>query len=134
MKRRQLLGYAAGTATLALLKPAAAEGYVHFTADVYEQELASGNPFVLGFLSSWGPVCRVQERTVSALINSKPEYSEIKFIRADWDEFGRSELTKQLKIPRRSTLLMYRGGEEVARVIAQTNKDVIEELFVAALQ
>lgn len=71
---------------------------------------------------------------MSALINSKPEYSGIKFIRADWDEFGRSELTKELKIPRRSTLLMYTGGEEVARVIAQTNKDAIEQLFIAALQ
>ena len=53
MKRRQLLRYAAGIATLSVLTPAAAQGYINFTPEVYEQELASGNPFVLGFLSNW---------------------------------------------------------------------------------
>ena len=53
MKRRQLLGNAAGMATLSMLKPAAAESYINFTPEVYEQELASGNPFILGFLSNW---------------------------------------------------------------------------------
>ena len=28
---------------------------------------------------------------------------------------------------------MFSGGEEIARVIAQTNKDVIEDMFKAAL-
>ncbi len=53
MKRRQLLGYAAGLASLSVLKPAAAEGFTDFTPELYAQELENGNPFMVGFLSSW---------------------------------------------------------------------------------
>jgi len=70
---------------------------------------------------------------VSALINSKPEYSAIKLLRADWDEYGRSDLTKELQVPRRSTLIMFNGGEEVSRVVAQTSREVIEDMFIMAL-
>lgn len=69
---------------------------------------------------------------MSALI-AKPEYSDIPILRADWDTYRKSSVTKDLNVPRRSTLVMFSGGEEVARVVAQTNKDVIENLFKAAI-
>lgn len=69
---------------------------------------------------------------MSALL-AKPEYSDVTVLRADWDIHRKSALRKDLKIRRRSTLVMFKGGEEIARVIAQTNKDVIEDLFKAAL-
>lgn len=69
---------------------------------------------------------------MSALI-AKPEYADITIIRADWDTHRKSAVTKELKIPRRSTLVMFNEGEEVARVIAQTSKDLIENLFKAAI-
>jgi len=53
MKRRQILGYTAGVAVLSAMKPVLANGFVEYTAEAYNQELASGNPFMLGFLSSW---------------------------------------------------------------------------------
>ncbi len=70
---------------------------------------------------------------MSALIDSNPEYAAVKLIRADWDKHGKSGLRKELKIPRRSTLLMFKGGEEVARVVAQTDKQVIEDLFKSVI-
>lgn len=69
---------------------------------------------------------------MSALVESNPEYAAVTLIRVDWDEHRKSKLTKSLKIPRRSTLLMFRGGEEIARVVAQTKRDKIEEMFKAA--
>ena len=133
MKRREVLKYAAGVATLAALKPAAAsEGFVEFSPELYAEMLSSGKPFMVGFLSDWWPVCASQERTVSAL-KANPEYSEITLLRADWDTYRKSALRKELEIRRRSTLVMFSGGEEVARVIAQTNKGVIEDMFKAAL-
>jgi len=69
---------------------------------------------------------------VSAL-KANPDYSEITLIRADWDTYRKSALRKELEIRRRSTLVMFNGGEEIARVIAQTNKGVIEDMFKAAL-
>ena len=54
MKRREVLKYAAGVATLAALKPAvASEGFVAFSPELYAEMLESGKPFMLGFLSDW---------------------------------------------------------------------------------
>ena len=69
---------------------------------------------------------------MSVLADSNPAYEKITLIRADWDTFRRSEIVKELRIPRRSTLVMFNNGVELARVIAQTNQNVIEELFKAA--
>jgi len=68
---------------------------------------------------------------VSVLIDNNPKYSDIAFVRADWDIYRGSELVKDLKVRRRSTLIMFNEGEEVARVIAQNNKDTIEKMFKA---
>jgi len=77
-------------------------------------------------------MCLSQQRTVSVLIDNNLEYSDITFVRADWDLYRGSELVKELKVRRRSTLIMFRDGEEVARVIAQNNEDTIENMFKAA--
>ena len=53
MKRRQVLKCIAGGASLAVLKPVLAEGFVDFNREAYTEMLASGKPFILGFLSDW---------------------------------------------------------------------------------
>lgn len=66
-------------------------------------------------------------------LKAKPEYSEITVLRADWDTYRKSALTKELNIRRRSTLVMFRDGEEISRVIAQTSQEAIEDMFRAAI-
>ncbi len=68
---------------------------------------------------------------MSALIDSNPEYAAVTIIRVDWDDFKDAPIVTELGIPRRSTLVMFNQGEEVARVVAQTGSDVIEDLFKA---
>ena len=67
------------------------------------------------------------------LLKSNPEYRQVVHMRVDWDTWRDAEITKSLKIPRRSTLVMFNKGEEVARVVAQTSQSAIEALFKAAM-
>jgi len=53
MNRRQILKYAAGLSTLAIVKPAVANDFVEFSDEIYNQALEEGQPFMLGFLSDW---------------------------------------------------------------------------------
>jgi len=53
MKRRQVLKYASGLATLCVLEPVIADPFIEFTPEIYSQALDSGEPFMLGFLSDW---------------------------------------------------------------------------------
>ena len=47
----------------------------------------------------------------------------------DWDTWKDTPITSELNIPRRSTLVMFNGGEEVGRVVAQHAKPAIAQLF-----
>ncbi len=68
-----------------------------------------------------------------ALLDGNPAYNAVKIMRVDWDLHGRSELVSELGIRRRSTLVMFKEGKEIGRVIAQTSADAIEPLFIDAL-
>ena len=52
----------------------------------------------------------------------------------DWDTWGDGELSKALNIPRRSTLVVLKGKEELGRLVAVTDKDAIKALMDLALQ
>ena len=68
-----------------------------------------------------------------ALLDSKSEYQKVTVMRVDWDTHRDGDLVKELKIPRRSTLVMFNEGKEVGRVVAQTSTSAIEALFKAAM-
>jgi len=70
---------------------------------------------------------------VSALIKANPDYAAVTVMRVEWDEHRGGALVKALSIPRRSTLVMFKGGQEVGRVVARTSRQDIETLFQAAL-
>lgn len=53
-------------------------------------------------------------------------------MRVDWDMHRDDAIVSDLKIPRRSTLVMFSKGEEVGRVVAQTSASAIEPMFVDA--
>lgn len=70
---------------------------------------------------------------MSALQKNHPAYRKIRIVRVDWDRFEKDAIVRELKIPSRSTLVMFSKGREVGRVVAQTSPGAIEPLFRAAL-
>jgi len=134
MNRRQWLKAGIGIATVAaapklIAGTKATTGAIEYTPELYSELIASGDAFLLDFSASWCSTCRAQERVVNALMEGNDAYGTVKFVKADWDMYGNSELAKELAIPRRSTLVMFKGGEEVGRVVAQTSEPAIEALF-----
>jgi thioredoxin 1 len=70
---------------------------------------------------------------VRALIEKNPAYKAVTWMRVDWDTYRNSDLVREFRIPRRSTLVMFNKGIEVRRVVAQTSESAIEALFKAVL-
>ncbi len=68
-----------------------------------------------------------------ALIESKPEYRRVRILRLDWDTYRDDPIVRELRIPRRSTLVMFARGREIGRVVARTRAADIEPLFEAAI-
>lgn len=68
-----------------------------------------------------------------ALLDGNPAYRAVTVMRVDWDTHRDSELVRELRVPRRSTLVMFSRGGEVGRVVAQVDAQSIGALFEAAL-
>ncbi|MEM7250635.1 MAG: hypothetical protein AAF493_04395 [Pseudomonadota bacterium] len=66
-------------------------------------------------------------------MDKNPDYKAVTVMRVDWDTFSDAPIVRDLNIPRRSTLVMFKGGQEVARVVAQTSETAIGELFQAVM-
>lgn len=130
MKRREFLITAAASLAAA---PALAAG-MDYKPGLVEKELAAGKTVFLDFAADWCTTCRSQERTINALRKENPAYDQaISFIRVDWDRYKTSALTRDLNIPRRSTLVVLKGDQEIGRLVAVTRKSDIKALLDDAL-
>ena len=68
-----------------------------------------------------------------ALIDGNSAYQAVTVMKVDWDRFSGAPIAAELGVKNRATLVMFNGGEEVGRVIWETDAGVIESLFKAAV-
>lgn len=131
MHRRSFLALTAGAAALPFAGQAAPLDY---TPGLVGTHLKKGETVFLDFKASWCSTCAAQERVIKALKAENPAYeTSITFINVDWDSYANDDLTKSLRIPRRSTLVVLKGEQELGRIVAQTSRDAIKGLMDTAL-
>lgn len=128
LSRRALLATAGASLTLPSI--AWASGMIDYTPGMVRDRLAAGETVFVDFAADWCSTCRRQERIIEELRADNPAYSDaMAFIRVDWDQHGRGELSTSLRIPRRSTLVLLRGEQELGRLVADTRRDAIQALM-----
>lgn len=131
MHRRTFLATALAASALPL---AAQAEMATYTPGLVARELAAGKTVFLDFAASWCTTCAAQERAIKALWDENPDYlAQIAFIRVDWDDYARDDLTVSLAIPRRSTLVVLKGDAELGRIVAGTRREDIKALMDTAL-
>jgi len=132
MKRRHFL--AAGTAAALLPATAKAAGFVDYTPGVIEAALKDGKTVFVDYSAPWCGTCKRQERVVNALRAQDPAYdAAMTFVKVDWDTYKSHEVTVFRSIPRRSTLLVLRGEDELGRIVAGTSQSQIKSLMDTGL-
>ena len=108
MHRRIFLASGAAAATLPMGLTAAETA--EYTPGLIQDALARGETVFVDFAADWCSTCKAQERVLEKLRAENPAYDEaMTFVRVDWDDFKRHEVTKSRNVPRRSTLLVLRG-------------------------
>ena len=128
MRRRFFLAAALASAVAA---PAlAGSNIIDFEPGVVQEALDSGKTVFLEYSAVWCGTCKRQERVVDALRETNPKYDEaMVFVRVDWDNYRKHKITLGNKVPRRSTLVILRGEDEVGRLVSETREDRIKALL-----
>ena len=133
ISRRVFLGTSAA-ALLAVQARAAAGGFKDYTPGMIETLLRQGKTVFVDYAADWCGTCARQERVIGELIQENPAYlKNVEFVRVDWDDFRKAEVTTSRQIPRRSTLLVLKSNKELGRIVAGTAKSDIKALMDTAL-
>ena len=132
MQRRDFLTLGA----TALILPTEAQASYEATTYIWGMGAdlrASGETVIFNFRSSWSLTCQIKEDMLAELKAENPQYRRLTFIDVDYDTYGPSQWVEQMKVRRRSTLVVVKNGEEVARIENEPYKERLQSLLDAAL-
>ena len=108
---------------------------VTYTPGVVSQALDAGKTVFVDFHATWCSTCKAQERVMNLLKSGNPDYEKhVTFVVVDWDTYKDGMLAAELKIPRRSTLVVLKGDKELGRIVAGTARAQIKGLMDTALK
>ena len=96
-----------------------------YSTEAFQDAMAKGEPTLLFFHAPWCPVCRAQEPKVKARLNS--EHKDVVAFRVDYD--SNVALRKKLNVEKQSTLILYQGTKEVARLSYKSDDESIAQFF-----
>ena len=96
----------------------------------FHKLLSSGRPVALDFSASWCPTCRAQAPLLRS-ITGEPQFKDLTLLVADYDK--ERALRRSYNVSMQSTLIVFRGGQEVARSTGDTSRSGLTRLLAAAL-
>lgn len=126
MKRRTFIA----TAALLALAPAAPALALetNFTKDALAAAQKDGKRVLVHVWASWCPECKAQTPIIEGLLK-KPENANIVFLRLNFDT--QQAEWKALGARSQSTLIMYKGTKETARLVGDTRPEAIAALVAS---
>lgn len=130
MHRRMFLTSAAACATPVSTLAYPAQDY---TPAVWRDLRNTDMTVVMNFRATWSLTCQIKADLIAEALADTPAYKALTFINVDWDTFGPSQMTQRLQVKRRSTLLVMKGGTEVARLVNEPYARKVRALLDQAL-
>ncbi len=96
-----------------------------FTPEAFKSAMAEGKTTLLFFHAPWCPVCKAQEPNVKAHLNG--DHKQVVAFKVDYD--SNLALRQELKVDKQSTLILYQGMKEVARLSYKSDDQSISQFF-----
>ena len=101
-----------------------------YSPELLSAAQAAGKPVALHFHADWCPVCRVQEEVFDKLESDRGFAMTLLVV--DYDK--ERELRRKLNVRTQSTVIVYRGNVEKARLAGETSAEKLKTALRSALQ
>ncbi|MCE9633815.1 MAG: thioredoxin family protein [Methylophilales bacterium] len=101
-----------------------------FDQATFNQTQKDGKPVLVMIHADWCPTCRAQAGIVEKLAQSD-EFKNIVMLRVDFD--NQVDVVKSFHANRQSTLIVFKGAQEVGRSLGDTRESGIAALLKKAL-
>lgn len=110
-----------------LFAQAVGEPYTQDKLDALNQ---AGQPALVFVHADWCPTCRAQDKILERLLPTN-EFKGITTLKIDFD--AQKSVVRAFGVQYQSTLIVFKGGKEVARVTGETDREKIAQLLRKAL-
>ena len=98
----------------------AADKYTNFSLSSLEKAKNTGKTVVVNSYEPWCWSCRKQDKV---LIGAKDEFKDVVFL--TYQQGKHKDIAEALNVSVRTTIVVFKGEKEVARIIGQTEKPEI---------
>ena len=106
------------------------KGWTTFDAADFMMAQKKGKTIVVDVYADWCPTCRAQAPILDELRVEK-QSSDVLFVKVNYDE--EKAFLRQNRIPRQSTVLVFKGMDEKVRSIAQTDRTALRSAVLGAM-
>ncbi len=101
-----------------------------YTQDKLDALNKAGKPVLVFIHADWCPTCRAQDAVLEKLLPAG-EFKSIITLKVDFDT--QKSVVKAFGVQYQSTLIVFKGGKEMARATGETDREKIAQLLRKAL-
>jgi thioredoxin 1 len=101
-----------------------------FTPEALKQAQEAGKPILIDISATWCPTCKAQAPIIDSLMSRK-KFEDFVMLKVDFDE--QRDVVRELGARSQSTLIVFRGANEIDRSVGSTDPAEIEALLSKAL-
>ena len=98
----------------------AVEKKTNFSEEIFENAKASGKTVVVNSYEVWCGTCSKQTKILD---QAEKEFKDIVFL--SYEQSKNKDIAQKLSIKFWTTIVVYKDGNEVARIVGQTDKETI---------
>ncbi len=130
MNRRQFTALALAVLATPLSFKRAMAAFTDYQPESFVRLISSGAPVVVHVHADWCPVCRAQIPVMNKVL-AEPGYKNVRAVRVNFDK--EQKFLADYKVVRQSTILIFKGGKEIARLSYETDPVRIEQTLARAI-
>ena len=98
----------------------AVEKKTNFSEEVFENAKASGKTVVVNSYEIWCGTCSKQTKILD---QAEKEFKDVVFL--SYEQSKNKNIAKKLDIKFWTTIVVYKGNDEIVRIVGQTDKKII---------